>query len=125
MKVDASVASKATPSLQTSGTSSFLRFYSEQFELLFSEKPSINFGKDGAITKKLLAQYGEEKLRGLLQDFFKSGDNFIVKSGHTIGVFSSVINKLIVARSDPNPRSFSGRLWDEAQAEKGQDGGRR
>lgn len=119
--VTASVAPSVTRRVSASGSSSFLKFYSEQFERAFNDTPSINYAKDGAISKRLLKQYGEEKLRGLLEDFFKSEDEFIQKSGHTLGVFASVLNKLLVAKRNGHhgqPRSFSERLWDEAQAEK-------
>lgn len=112
------VTSGETPRVSASGSSSFLSFFSEQFEQAFNEKPSINYAKDRTISKRLLEQYGDEKLRGLLVDFFASDDEFIRKSGHTIGVFSSVINKLLVAKKNGHRGSFSERLWDESQREK-------
>ena len=102
----------------SSSTTSFLRYYSEQFEQAFKEKPNVNYAKDGAISKKLLAQYGEEKLQGLLLEFFSSQDDFILKTGYTIGVFSSVLNKLLTSKRS-RKRTLSAReIWDEAQREK-------
>ncbi len=70
-------------------------YYHEKFVGRFGEKPVINGKKDGAIIKGLLGTYGADKLKGLVDRFFESTDQFIVGSGYTIGVFASQINKLI------------------------------
>ena len=76
----------------------FIDYYHDRFLSLFGEKPIIDGGKDGAIVKRLLGTYGFERLKGLLDAFFESQDPFIQKSGYTIGVFKTQINKLLTER---------------------------
>lgn len=71
-------------------------FYHDLFLEKFGVKPSINGAKDGAIFKKLLGTYSDEQLRELLKKFFASEDKFIKDSGYTVGVFKSVLNKLLI-----------------------------
>lgn len=72
-------------------------YYYELFVDRFGVKPFINGGKDGALLKKVVSTYGEEKARGLLSDFFASEDRFIRESGYSIGAFVSQVNKLVIA----------------------------
>lgn len=76
----------------------FINYYHDRFLSLFGEKPVIDGGKDGMIVKRLLGTYGFERLKGLLDAFFESQDPFIQKSGYTIGVFKTQINKLLTER---------------------------
>ena len=78
----------------TSDTKPFLNFYSERFEYHFGIKPMIDWPKDSTLTKNLLKIIPLNELEGLLEAFFCSEDKFILKSGYTIGVFKSQINKL-------------------------------
>ncbi|TCL40015.1 hypothetical protein EV210_101215 [Anaerospora hongkongensis] len=71
--------------------------YHDLFFEKFEEKPFINGGKDGALLKKVINTYGEEKTRSLLTTFFNSEDKFIRDSGYSIGAFISQINKLVIA----------------------------
>jgi hypothetical protein len=84
-------------------------FYFNLFLEKFSVKPSINGAKDGAIFKKLLKTYPDEQIRELLKKFFDSGDKFIKSSGYTIGVFSSVINKLLIENNQMESNVDPGR----------------
>ncbi len=70
----------------------------QTFQMKTKEKLLIDGGKDGAIVKKLLSTYELEKLKGLWDTFMQSQDPFIVQAGYSIGVFKSVINKLISGR---------------------------
>lgn len=73
--------------------------YRDLFVAKFNEDPTINWGKDGALLKKLLAaNHSKDRISRLLLDFFESEDSFIEQSGYTIGAFYSVFNKLLVAR---------------------------
>lgn len=72
-------------------------YYYELFVDRFGVKPFINGGKDGALLKKVVSTYGDEKTRGLLADFFASEDRFIRESGYSIGAFVSQVNKLVIA----------------------------
>jgi hypothetical protein len=71
-------------------------YYHDRFVDKFGEKPVIDGGKDGAIIKKLLGTYSEEKIRELIDAFFESDDPFITRSGYTIGCLKTQVNKLLV-----------------------------
>jgi hypothetical protein len=71
--------------------------YHNLFVDRFGVKPFINGGKDGALLKKVVLTYGEEKVRGLLSAFFASEDRFIKESGYSVGAFVSQVNKLVIA----------------------------
>ena len=76
----------------------FIDWYSDRFLSTFNEKPVIEGGKDGTIVKRLLGSYGLDKLKVLAEAFFESDDEWIKETGYTLGVFSKVINKLIVSQ---------------------------
>lgn len=81
-------------SISHSETKIFLTFYANQFKEEFGTDPVIEWGKDGKIIKGLLKFIPFENLKDLLNKFFLSEDKFIQKSGYTIGVFKSQLNKL-------------------------------
>ena len=89
-----SSSSKKKESISHSEVKKFLTHYGERFEFHFGTKPQIEWGKDGSITKNLLKTISFKELQNLLEAFFISEDKFILKSGYTIGVFKSQINKL-------------------------------
>lgn len=73
-------------------------FYSKYKEV-FKKDYVANFGKDGKIFKELERVIPKDELISLIDKFFSSTDEFIIKAGYTIGVFKSVINKLRNERS--------------------------
>ncbi len=84
----------------------FIDHYHNTFLERFNEKPMIDGGKDGKIIKSLLGTYEIDLLKELLDKFFNSTDEFILRSGYTIGVFKSQINKLIAGlKVDPKTAS--------------------
>lgn len=86
------------------GVRAVIDYYHDLFVQQFGEKPVIQGGKDGATVKRLVAAYGVDKLKTLLDAFFESRDPFVVQSGYTLGVFSSQVNKLLLAtRSRASP----------------------
>lgn len=74
----------------------FFALYYELFQAKFGVKPQIEGGKDGAIASGILKKYGLDQTSALLRAFFGSLDPFIQKSGYTIGVFRSQVNRLLV-----------------------------
>jgi uncharacterized protein YdaU (DUF1376 family) len=81
-------------SISHSEVKKFLTHYGERFKFYFGIEPVIEWGKDGTLIKNLLKIISFEELKELLELFFCSEDKFILKSGYTIGVFKSQINKL-------------------------------
>ncbi len=73
----------------------FIDWWYQRFEKKFKEKYSVSGGKEGKLLKELLSKYPYDKLIELGEKFFRSQDKFIKDSGYTVGVFASVINKLL------------------------------
>jgi len=75
----------------------FIKAWGETWSVVVGEgkKYPCNFGKEGKLVKDLLKVYEYDDLKKLAEAFFKSDDDFIRKSGYTIGVFRSMIPKLI------------------------------
>lgn len=84
-----------------------LDYFFQKFLEKFNEKPIINGKKDIPLLKSLLETKPKNKLKELVDKFFEIDDPFIKRSGYTIGVFYSVINKLIISsqsnRDAPDP----------------------
>lgn len=59
------------------------------------------FGKDMTLFKDILKTHSEEQVIILIEQFFESDDLFIKKAGKTIGVFKSMINKLVSSEIKP------------------------
>ena len=65
------------------------------FNKQFNEELNINYAKDTVLLKRLLKTYGKQKTIILMERFFEIEDDFIERSGYTIGVFYSVVNRLL------------------------------
>jgi len=83
-----------------------LDYYHDQFYSKFKEKPDIKGAKDASIVSRVVNKYGIEKYKHMINIFLMSEDDFISKSGRTLGVFSSVINKLLL---NETPRTKTGK----------------
>ena len=81
------------------GVRPLLDLYVELFEGKFHQRPVLNFAKDGAILKGLVAALGEDVVRDILRRFFESSDPFIQKSGYSIGVLRSTANRFLAEAS--------------------------
>jgi hypothetical protein len=73
-----------------------LDYYHSQFYLRFDEKPDIKGAKDGMLLSRVVKKYGLEKTKQMIDVFLGTDDIFIAGSGRTLGVFSAVINKLLL-----------------------------
>ena len=93
----------------------FIDFYFEEFKTKFGNPPIIQGAKDGSIVKALLKTIPIEELKSLLERFFDSYDPFILKSGYTLGVFKSQINKLRIGTVE---KLSPGDMWLMASQEK-------
>jgi hypothetical protein len=90
--------------------------YQQQFERKFSEKPNLDHRKDPAILQRLIKKYGQEKVSDFLRAFFSSTDQWIQKSGYTVGAFSVSINKLIAQKAQPGQsRRRVNAAWEGQQ----------
>ena len=70
--------------------------YTTLFKQRFKEEAVVsNWGKIGKLFQSPLKTYGLEKLRGWLETYIFSDDEFIKKSGWRLEIFPSQINKMI------------------------------
>ena len=74
----------------------FIDHYQKRFEEIFGSPPFITWAKDGKLIKGLLQVYELDQLKGLLEAFFTSDDEWLRDKGYTIGIFASQINKFVV-----------------------------
>jgi hypothetical protein len=88
-----------------------IALYHEHFVAKYGRKPEINGAKDGATLKRLIQHRGYDEVADLLRRFFETDDAFIENSGRTIGVFSSVVNKLIVQQGAKTDRHSVNGVW--------------
>jgi 3D (Asp-Asp-Asp) domain-containing protein len=68
-------------------------FFQRHLEIK-KEKYHVAGGKDGDAMKRLLSTFTEDEIKNKIDLFFASKDDFILKAGFTIGIFSTQINKL-------------------------------
>lgn len=75
--------------------------FDEEFTKRFGERAPIQGAKDAATMKRLLATRDAQRIEELIVAFFRLDDEFVSKSGYTVGVFASQIGKLIVDGATP------------------------
>ena len=82
--------------------------------------PLINGAKDGALMKKLLAAYGEDRVLSLIEDFFGRGYATwgVGNSSQDVGAFFSAAPRLLVRNAAPRqqPRRTQNNLDAAARA---------
>lgn len=71
-----------------------LRYYTTTYQKVLNAQYVPAKGKDLAIFATLLETLSETDIRGRVDAFLSTKDDFTAKAGHTIGVFKSYINKL-------------------------------
>lgn len=71
-------------------------YYYTQFLDKFGVKPDIKGVKDASILSRVIKNYGLDRTKQMIDTFLNSDDSFISSSGWTLGVFSFVINKLLL-----------------------------
>jgi hypothetical protein len=86
--------SKVNTTVPPSGTNTVFNYFCLKYKETLKVDYVANFGKDKKLVKDLLGVVKEDDLLPLIDNFFKSDDEFIQKSGYTLGVFKSQINKL-------------------------------
>lgn len=100
-----------TKDIEASPPSAQTYFYSI-YEQKTGHKYIADFGKDGAIFKNLLKIIPEDELKTLIDRFFETTDDFILKAGFTTGVFKTQVNKL---RSGAKPLSSGAKILINAK----------
>jgi hypothetical protein len=80
-----------------------LTVHDKLFEAKYHARPARYTAKDAKHAKDMIGQHGFDRSVALMRQFFVSADPFIAKSGHTLGVLSSVQNKIIAELSGVAP----------------------
>lgn len=85
----------------------------DYFYLKYKEKTGNNyiadFAKDGKIFKELLKAIELKPLKEVINKFFNSDDEFIIKkTGFTTGAFRTQINKLQTLKTEPKKYTLGG-----------------
>lgn len=80
-----------------------LSYFGEKFTERTGAIYMASFAVDGKHFKDMLTVYPIDKIRSMIDIFFKSKEEFIIKAGFTVGVFYSQRNKLIAQVSKPAP----------------------
>jgi hypothetical protein len=94
---DSSTATPPTgpePAPEAPKPKTLIEAYHDGFVARFHTKPAINGAKDGRLLKVLTESHGDDRVRQLLDWFFRIRDPFIQNSGYTVGVFQACFNKL-------------------------------
>ena len=71
-------------------------YYHVRFLEKFDVKPDIKGAKDATILARVIKNYGLDRTKQMIDAFLDSDDSFIASSGWSLGVFSCVINKLLL-----------------------------
>lgn len=78
----------------SSAVPALMKHYHEGYLRRFGEPPNIQGGKDGKALKTLSTRHGAEAVKARIDRMLDSPDDFIAKSGRTIGVLQACWNKL-------------------------------
>ena len=125
-KTTLEVVTKTTPTINNNKdkkdtnvslmTKEILHYFGIVFEEKCGDKYFCNFAKDTELVKKILKVHPLVKVKELINSYFSSDDEFIKKAGKSIGVFYSVINKLVSIKP---PRILTNEeYWLQAMNEK-------
>jgi hypothetical protein len=80
-----------------------LNFWQERYQERTGAPYVVDYAKDGALLKALLASFSEADIQAVMRRFLDSNDDWIrTTGGYTIGVFRSQFNKLISTKPKAN-----------------------
>ncbi len=69
-------------------------YHYQNYSKKFNKPYIVSGSKDGSLFKKLLSKFSEDEIKKLNDKFFESDDEFIQRTGYTVGVFATQVNKL-------------------------------
>ena len=80
-----------------SDTKEFVDWYCKTYQEL-RKSPYLRGGKDYGLVADMLKVFSLSELKGLAQRFLKEEDAFVKKAGYTIGVFKTMVNRLVMTK---------------------------
>jgi len=88
-------------------TQALVRRHAALFERRVGAAYPVNWQKECAIVKRLLATYPPERIEALQDAYFAAGDDsFAAEGGFTVGVFANQVPRLLVAGAGQTSRGF-------------------
>lgn len=89
-----------------------MSIFCAQHKILLNEYYLVQWGKDQKIMKEVVDLYGIPKTFALISLFFQAlqKDEFLKKTGATVGIFKTQIPKLILRINEKKDQEQIGRL---------------
>jgi len=94
-KVQQSLATRKT--VGQSDTKEFVNWYCKTYQEL-RKSPYLRGGKDYGLVVEILKVFSLSELKSLAEKFLKEEDPFVKKAGYTIGVFKTMVNRLVMTK---------------------------
>lgn len=89
------ITTKETIIERNPNISIFIKYFYDKFLEITGRKYMVQGGKDGKTIQRLLGTYTINELKDLCDKFFESTDEFVLKAGFSIGIFNSIVHKII------------------------------
>ena len=80
-----------------SDTKEFVDWYCKTYQEA-RKSPYLRGGKDYGLAAEMLKVFSLSELKALAQRFLKEEDAFVKKAGYTIGVFKTMVNRLVMTK---------------------------
>ncbi len=95
-----------------SDISVILSFFSNEHKKKFGAPYMPSYGKDQNIIKQIIGTYGLTKTTSMIESFFikLDTDEFLQKTGATIGIFKTQIPKLVMDGAQEKKDNQIGKL---------------
>jgi len=94
-KVQQSFATRKTEG--KSDTKEFVEWYCNMYKEL-RKSPYLRGGKDYRLAADMLKVFSLSELEKMAERFLKEEDVFVKKAGYTIGVFKTMVNRLVMTK---------------------------
>lgn len=106
-----------TPSAPNGAVQRLIGVYVTEYQRRFDEKPVITKA-DGALLKKLITEYGAEKVEQRLRAYIVWNDEFVRKSGYSLSIFHVKWNELAARQRPVRVVESHGAIPDAAETKR-------
>lgn len=113
------VVKRKTKAKPREETKPLITYYTNKYKEIFSEPYHISWAKDSSCIKRLLdGGFTADRLFKLIDMFLNDKDSFLDKTGHTISMFSSRINRYVEQLQSEPPETAPLSGWNPKPEEK-------
>ncbi len=124
--VETAVVKRKPKSKPREETKPLLTYYTTKYKEIFSEPYHISWAKDSASIKRLLdGNFTATTLFKLIDMFLNDKDSFLTKTGHTIPMFASRVNRYVeqlgTERKIPSKPFDNRHISTKSEAEEKKD----